>query len=1018
MPIAGATLDGDQLWRLRLETAGLDEAELLDSLAEEQVEDLPQWTSLLADDASTVDVARPFLIVASPLIVEARNLLSSRIQVSDRIPEPAELVDELVRGGLHPKLDLLLQRTMLAELQEARTTGELDDTDQFSSFVDSFADVERRRRLFTDYPVLADQLLLAARLWTRHASELLERLVADLPLLTESGVAPPAPDPVTAISAHAGDSHRGSRSVAIVAFRSGRRIVYKPRPFGVDVHFQQFLGWVNARTDGMGLRITRCLDRGGYGWMEYVEPRPCVDAAELEMFYRRQGGLLAVLYLLHANDVHAENLIAVGDQPVLVDLETLFQPTLDFLRVGDETAAESAAADLVAGSVIHAGLLPSGAAGWSGERTGMSVHTGSTETPVRIPHIVDPGTATMRIRLETAVVPPAHNQPVGSAQPVRLRDHADHVVGGFTEVYRALMEHRAQLLAADGPLAAFAGDEVRVLVRDTSAYGMVFGMSLHPRLLRDRWDRERHFDLLWREVARRPGLAVVTESERRELWRGDIPVFTARVAERHVVDGTGATVADAAITPAWDVVMSTVDRLGADDLARQTWLIRACLLSNGVRWDQPVVLAREPIPPAEQPVEPDRLASVAHSVAERIAAVAVDVEDGCVWLGVHTGRTRNWRVGVLGPDFYSGGLGIALFLARYAEFSGSAEHRDRARRAVRSALEQVERGQLAHGGGELGLLGAGGAAYALAELGTLWADPELHAAGRRIAAGAASTVGNDEQFAVMDGSAGTVLGLAALHRASGAGELLDGIRAAADHLLAHQGAGTAFDAWLPRHLKDAGLADRPLAGYAHGASGVAGALAEAAVLLGDDRYLHAAVRATDYERSLFDEDRANWRDIRDLSVDDGLVVDRQGDWAATEGNTVAWCHGAAGIGMARLHLLRHHDTPKLRADLAVAVETTMRNGFGNGHSLCHGDFGSLELAIAAAVEHRDQALWTQVLQRATAVVDDIDRRGWQCGLYLDLESPGLFTGLAGIGHGALRVLTAFDTAPGSVLTCT
>ena len=39
-------------------------------------------------------------------------------------------------------------------------------------------------------------------------------------------------------------------------------------------------------------------------------------------FYRRQGALLALLYALEATDFHAENLIASGEFPVLIDLET------------------------------------------------------------------------------------------------------------------------------------------------------------------------------------------------------------------------------------------------------------------------------------------------------------------------------------------------------------------------------------------------------------------------------------------------------------------------------------------------------------------------------------------------------------------------------------------------------------------------------------------------------------------------------------------------------------------------
>ena len=40
----------------------------------------------------------------------------------------------------------------------------------------------------------------------------------------------------------------------------------------------------------------------------------------MKRFYERQGGYLALLYMLQATDFHHENLIAAGEHPVLLDL--------------------------------------------------------------------------------------------------------------------------------------------------------------------------------------------------------------------------------------------------------------------------------------------------------------------------------------------------------------------------------------------------------------------------------------------------------------------------------------------------------------------------------------------------------------------------------------------------------------------------------------------------------------------------------------------------------------------------
>ena len=43
------------------------------------------------------------------------------------------------------------------------------------------------------------------------------------------------------------------------------------------------------------------------------------------IFYIRFGEILALSYILNATDLHMENLIAYGEYPVIIDLETFIQ---------------------------------------------------------------------------------------------------------------------------------------------------------------------------------------------------------------------------------------------------------------------------------------------------------------------------------------------------------------------------------------------------------------------------------------------------------------------------------------------------------------------------------------------------------------------------------------------------------------------------------------------------------------------------------------------------------------------
>jgi lantibiotic modifying enzyme len=104
-----------------------------------------------------------------------------------------------------------------------------------------------------------------------------------------------------------------------------------------------------------------------------------------------------------------------------------------------------------------------------------------------------------------------------------------------------------------------------------------------------------------------------------------------------------------------------------------------------------------------------------------------------------------------------------------------------------------------------------------------------------------------------------------------------------------------------------------------------------------------------------------------------------------------------------LRSLPHLDNPETRAEIDIALKTTLARGFGGNHSLCHGDLGNLELLLQAS-QTLDDPQWRVEADRiAAAILSSIDQYGYRCGVPLEVETPGLMTGLAGIGYGLLRL---------------
>ena len=72
-------------------------------------------------------------------------------------------------------------------------------------------------------------------------------------------------------------------------------------------------------------------------------------------------------------------------------------------------------------------------------------------------------------------------------------------------------------------------------------------------------------------------------------------------------------------------------------------------------------------------------------------------------------------------------------------------------------------------------------------------------------------------------------------------------------------------------------------------------------MTGKERFRTAACAAIAYERSLFSPETGNWPDLRELKTSRQTGDDDQQRFM------MAWCHGAPGIGLARLCSLQHLD---------------------------------------------------------------------------------------------------------------
>jgi type 2 lantibiotic biosynthesis protein LanM len=939
-----------------------------------------------------------FLNVIEPLIRQGCERLHAGVQAlaqtRSNLPFDPGTVEAVLLANLSGQLIQMLSRALVLELNVVRLQGFLEgDTpeERFRSFLQRLRQREIALALLQEYPVLARQLTMRIDQWVGFSLEFLRHLGDDWEAIWTMFSSKHDPGVLVRVDGGRGDSHRGGRAVLIARFSSGFQVVYKPRSLTLDVHFQELLTWLNRHSDHPPFRTLKILNRDSYGWVEFVAAQSCTSVNEVQRFYECQGGYLALLYALEATDFHSENLIAAGEYPVLLDLEALFHPRMGGM---DLKQADQLADSTLNDSVMRVGLLPqriwSNAESEGIDISGLGKAAGQI-TPFGVPSWEGAGTDEMRFIRKRVAISGDQNRPTLNGNEVDVLDYMEAIAAGFTCIYRLLIKYHEELLSVNGPLAHFAEDEVRVILRGTQTYGLLLHESFHPDVLRNALDRDRLFDRLWVGVEYLPYLARVIPAERKDLLKGDIPMFTTRPGSCDLWSSSSERIADFFDEPSLTLVQRRLQQLSEDDLTRQLWFIRASLATlametDGAKW--PPYHFTELHTVADR----ERLLAVAQKAGDRLEALALRGEHDVSWIGLMSSMGRHWSLVPLGTELYDGLAGIALFLAYLSVITREERYNAMAQDALTTMRRQVERSQsfITSIGG---FSGWGGVIYTLTHLGTLWDQPALLAEAEALVERLPALIEQDELLDIIAGAAGCIGSLLSLYRCAPSDRTLAAAIQCGDRLITRAQTMEHGIGWTP---KVGGT--KPLTGFSRGAAGMAWALLVLASLTSEERFRTAAIKAIAYERSLFSPEAGNWPDLRELETSGQAANNGQARFMT------AWCHGAPGIGLARLRSLPHLDDAETRAEIDAALKTTLTQGFGGNHSLCHGDLGNLELLLQASQVLDDPQWSAQVNRIAAMILESINRDGWLCGIPLGVESPGLMTGLAGIGYGLLRLV--------------
>ncbi|MDO4041886.1 type 2 lanthipeptide synthetase LanM family protein [Clavibacter michiganensis] len=988
--LAGQLLDGDDLVALLAGDAWTPRAASADWLA--RVDPwlvhppvsaeayAPANGHLVVEDTRVAGL--PFAALLGPMVGAQRAHLDGRPWLSRTAR--ADLLD-----GLAERLATLSLRALLAELARDPAPGRHARLDA------RLADPAHRAELLSRHPVLARDLVTAIGSWRAHVARILDRLHADHGDLVRMGLATERLDALEAVDLSSGDPHDGGQSVATLRFSDGSRLVYKPRDCRVFALYRDLVDALAPALPGeIRLRAAAVLPRDGYGWVEFVaHAEDAASAIPLSRHLGRLGSLLAVAHVLGASDLHLENVIASADGPVPIDLETLIQNRSEV--DGEDGTALRRASRMLNASVLGSGILPVQLTTGEGTSIDVSVSTGGLHgagTTATVHHVVDAATDRMRIEAREMPVGRSRNQPPG-ATLARIRSGRAALADGYERTFRAIVERRAEVRAI---LSAAPDISSRHIVRATRSYSLLLTEMRRPRPLRSGIDRDHLLRHLWTRVEEHPADAALVEAEERALWRLDVPLFSTRMDARALIADDEEAGPQRFARSTREDVLDRLARLTLDDLPESLRLVDESVLAatatpdgdDDARDDARGRQAADATAwSARAPrVDDDALREAARGQARILLDSAILGRDDATWIGVSSSLdSSGLEYRPAGPTLYDGLAGIA-FAATHAHGVlpglGLDDLAGRAMHAVTAILDDWTRGLIDLPVGAYS--GATGLLHALAHH-----DARVGGDGHRdLRAAAVRRLGEvaheDAHLDVMAGVAGACAVVAGLPEgATEAGG--HALRALAGRLMS-----TAVEVEGGALVWETGAERARLGGFSHGASGVGWALARTAGVLGDDAIADAAVRALRFDDALFDPSRRRWRDARPEAR------------SAAGSFPAHWCHGTAGIAMARADAAATLDRPDLLELALVGARETASDALPSDDSLCHGTLGNL-IAVRGAT--RRTGVDTGLAEYRDRALQRVLRAGPRSGLPEGVTSVrGLMLGTSGALYALCREL--------------
>lgn len=799
---------------------------------------------------------------------------------------------------------------------------------------------------------------------------------------------------ITKIEMTDGDSHNhGKRALVFTA--GERKLLYKPHSLSTDIFLEHVYEELNHHIS-LDLKAPRSIDRNTYGWQEYIVKEACTKEEQFQRYFYRYGELAGIAYCLNMTDLHMENLIPNGEYPVIIDTETIISN--DCYNFNKEKVNRMVCDTpkklfnkTISRSVLNTLLLPVNLLGgiFDIDLSPLAINDSQKSETMTEYKIVNDFTDEIAVE--------AHKY-----ERIFPADDLEHnpckylkeILDGFTECYGYILKQKTDFrefvkaLMVERPLV------VRQVLRPTYVYGKFADASNHPDYLTDMETQAKLIGRLkttsYREDEK---MSQQADMEIVSILNGDIPYFYEQVDSRDLQSIYGS-IKDFYTASIVELVEEKISAMSRENLLTQQRMIRlsmsTLLKSNWNHENRDSARQLKGYLPYLAEDDMDMIKSIGDYLVQE--AVWDDEHKFCIWIS-HALLTPKLKVCAAYPYLYDCG-GTVLFLHHLAKATGEEKYRRTADGVLAGFDAQEEMLSLS------AYNGIGSLLYIYYSLYKLWDDSAYYRKYQEtLEAVFQRELTGQMPVDYINGLAGMAVLMEQLYEKEQDERLVKLAKAYTDYCIENQNQIT-------------------LAGLAHGYAGLSLAAAGCYHICGEEKYYQAAMEFVETENQYYDGEKNNWKDMR-----------KDGE----NGDPVYWCHGAAGISLARMKACEYLNNPAVcSSDMEKGIRKVEEDmGKLKDHSLCHGMFGAMDILISLAEQKakysegepsaegcsdrhalsREQCwdgdgleqLWQALKQPYQEVLSDMRQRSLVCGISNAYDMFSFMLGIPGMAYTMMRM---------------